>query len=224
AGDFLDVTIRGRGGHGARPHTTVDPVVIAAQTILAWQTVVSRELDPVETAVVSVGSVHGGSKHNIIPDEVRLQLTVRTFSEAVRDQIIAALERIAEGVARQAGLPPELDPTFEFDPGCPAIFNQPVLTERLMDRWRDLLGAHNVLELGPFTTSEDFSCFGAARVPLCFFFLGTESWERFAQSRQGDLTLPEIHTAQFAPQPEPTIKTGVLAMTGAVLELSGADG
>ncbi len=223
AGDFLDVTIHGRGGHGARPHTTKDPILMAAQTIIAWQTIVSREIDPVQSAVVSVGSIHGGAKHNIIPDRVRLQLTVRTFTEAVRDQVIAALKRVARGVAVQAGLPPELEPAFAFEPGCPAIFNQPALARRLIGCWGDLLAPQMVVDPGPMTTSEDFSFFGAADIPLCYFLVGTESWEGFNRAQSGEAALPEIHTSRFAPQPEPTIKTGVLAMSGAVLDLLKID-
>jgi hippurate hydrolase len=223
AGDFLDVTIHGQGGHGARPQTTKDPIVMAAQTILAWQTIVSREVDPIESAVVSVGSIHGGGKHNIIPDQVRLQLTVRTFSETVRDQIIGALERIARGVALQAGLPPELEPTFELEPGCPAIFNHPELTRRLIEGWRRLMEPHNVIDVGPMTTSEDFSFFGATNIPLCYFFIGTESWDRFSRAQSGELTLPEIHTSRFVPQPEPTLKSGIMAMAGAALDLLKPD-
>jgi amidohydrolase len=219
AGDFLDVTIHGLGGHGARPHTTKDPIVMAAQTILAWQTIVSREVDPVEAAVVSVGSIHGGGKHNIIPDKVRLQLTVRTFTDEVRDQVITALKRVARGVAIQAGLPPELEPGFEFEPGCPAIFNQPDLARRLIECWGRLFAPNLVIDPGPMTTSEDFSFFGAAGIPSCYFFIGTESWERFSQAQSGEVVLSEIHTSRFAPQPEPTIKTGVTAMAGAALDL-----
>ena len=220
--DSVDILIRGVGGHGAYPHTTKDPILIAAQTILALQTIVSREVPPTEPAVVTVGSIQAGTKHNIIPDEARLQLTIRSFSDEVRAQILAAVRRITEGIARTAGLPEELLPTVTVsDEFTPALYNHPDLTRRLAKRFSQVLGPAQVLPGKPVMGGEDFGRYGRTpdRIPICLFALGAVDPARVAAASQGKERLPSLHSPFFAPLPEPTLKTGLLAMTSAVLEL-----
>ena len=140
--DSVDITVRGRGGHGAYPHTTIDPVVIAARIVTGLQTLVSREVSPLESAVVTVGSIHGGSKHNIIPDDVHMQLTVRSYKPEVRQQVLAGIRRVTRGVALSAGVPPELEPIVEIaeEEFTPASYNDPDLVERVVGVFNDTLG------------------------------------------------------------------------------------
>ncbi|PYK08758.1 MAG: amidohydrolase, partial [Verrucomicrobia bacterium] len=137
--DSVDVTVRGVGGHGAYPHKTKDPIVLAAEIINAWQTIASRENNPLDPMVVTVGSIHGGTKHNIIPDEVKMQLTVRTYKAETREHVLAAIERIAKGIAAAGGIPPERAPIVSVskDQFCPATYNNPELTKRLVAVWKN---------------------------------------------------------------------------------------
>ena len=224
--DSVDITIRGVGGHGAYPHKTKDPVVIAAQVILALQTIVSREVRPIDAGVVTVGSIHGGNKHNIIPDEVKLQLTVRSYSDETRKQILDAIRRITFGVARAAGVPADREPSVKFVPMeyTPALYNDPELVERILRVWKSLLGDENVVERDPEMGGEDFARYGREepRIPIFLFRLGTIDSERMAKSRQpGGPPLPSLHSALFWPVPRPTIETGVKATAAAVIELMG---
>ncbi len=222
--DMLDITMRGVGGHGAWPHTTKDPVVLAAQAIMAYQTIVSRETEPGKAAVVTVGSIHGGTKHNIISDEVKLQLTLRSFTDEVRSNTLASVKRISLSMAAAAGVPPDRQPIFEEkDEFVPALYNDPPLTGRLRTAFTDWLGADRVTQVKPVMGGEDFSQFGRTvdKVPVCLFWLGTVDPSRYAASQKSGEALPSLHSSFYAPLPEPTIKTGVLAMTAAVLELAG---
>src|SRR4051794_19390128 len=157
--DSVDVTVRGVGGHGAYPHKTKDPVVLAAEMITAWQTIASRENNPLDPIVITVGSIHGGTKHNIISDEVKMQLTVRTYKQDVRDRVLAAIDRIAKGVATAAGLPADRMPIVAVlkDQFTPATYNNPDLTKRLVAVWKKTLGADNVEATDPTMGGEDFS-------------------------------------------------------------------
>ena len=222
--DSVDITIRGVGGHGAYPHATKDPIVIAAQVIMVLQTIVSREVRPIDSAVVTVGSIHGGAKHNIIPDEVKLQVTVRSYSDETRARILAAIERITVGIARAAGVPADREPTVSVieDEFTPATYNDPALVSRLLPVWRPLLGEENVVERDAEMGGEDFSRYGREepRIPIFMFRLGTISAERIAESKKpGGKPLPSLHSALFWPVPRSTIETGVKAMTAAALEL-----
>ena len=224
--DSVDITIRGVGGHGAWPHRTKDPVVLAAQTVMALQTIVSREVDPLESAVVTVGSIHGGTKHNIIPDEVKLQLTVRSFTDEVRSHTLEAIRRIVRGQAISAGIPEERLPLVKMaeDEFCPATYNQPELTRRVAGALRQMLGEKHVVSRRAAMGGEDFSEYGrtSEKIPICIFWLGAVSPERIRESQKGDgKPLPSLHSNAFAPVPEPTIKTGVRAMTTAALDLLG---
>ncbi len=217
--DSIDVTLYGKGGHGAYPHTTVDPILLAARYVVALQTIVSRERNPLEPAVVTVGSIHGGTKHNIIPDEVKLQLTVRTYKPEVRDQILAAIERIAKGESLVAGSP--RPPEVSIIEGTPATYNDPELTRRLVGAVSRVLGAQNVREASPVMGGEDFSEYGRAGVPAALLWIGTVEPAKHQEARKAGTTLPSLHSAVFAPDRERTLRTGVTALTAAALEVLG---
>lgn len=224
--DSVDITVRGIGGHGAYPETTKDPVVIAAQIVVALQTIVSREIRAIDPAVVTVGSIHGGTKHNIIPDEVRMQLTVRSYSDSVRQQLLTSIRRISLGVARTAGLPEELLPEVQIMEGeyTPATYNDPALVSRVTGVFRELLGEDKVVEREPMMGGEDFGRYGREepRIPIFMYRLGAIGSERFrAAVREGGGRLPSLHSGYFYPDAEPTIRTGVTTMSIAVLELLG---
>ncbi len=219
----VDVIIRGVGGHGAAPETTKDPIVAAAQYILAIQTIVSRQTSPLDPAVVTVGSIHGGSKHNIIPDDVHLQLSIRAFDERVRENILTDLKRTARGVAVAAGIPDDRAPivTVSDTEVVPATYNDPALAARLKPVFISAIGNENVLEPKPVMGSEDFGLFGleGRRIPILMFRLGAVAPEKIADSERTGKPLPSLHSSRFAPVPEPAIRTGVTAMTAAVIEL-----
>ncbi len=215
--DSVDITIYGKGGHGAYPHTTVDPIVIAARTVLALQTIVGRENNPLDPAVVTVGSIHGGTKHNIIPDEVKLQLTVRSYKDEVRKHLLEAIARIAkaEAAAAMAPKPPEVKVTD----GTPATYNDPALTKRIAGALSRGLGAANVTEGQPVMGGEDFSEFGRAGVPAAILWVGAVEPAKAAAAKAGGAPLPSLHSSEFAPDREPTIRTGVKTVTLAAMEL-----
>ena len=220
----LELLIRGVGGHGSQPHDTKDPIVMAAEAILLFQTIVSREVDPLEPAVLSIGSIHGGTKGNIIPEEVLLQLNYRYFTTETDRRIRLAIERIARGVALAAGVPEDRMPLIsEQYTGAP-VENDPALTRRLASAFSAVLGRDKVVPVQRFTYSDDFSLFGRVqpRIPLCYFLLGAAAGGKKVRD---DATSPGIHNPRFAPIAGPTIDTGVKAMTAAALEaLLGADG
>ncbi len=219
----VDITVRGLGGHGSRPEATKDPIVVSAQIIMALQTIVSREISPLDPAVVTVGSIHGGTKRNIIPDQVELQLTVRAYKEDVRQKILASIERISVETSRAAGIPEDRAPIVrasetEF---APATYNDPDLTHRLSDVLERTLGAENVVKWPPIMGSEDFGRLGleGQKIPTCLFWLGAVDPEKVARSRETGSPLPSLHSSLFQPLPEPAIRTGVKAMTAALMDL-----
>jgi hippurate hydrolase len=221
--DMVDVTIRGVGGHGAYPHLAKDPVVLAAETVLALQTLVSREKAAGDPGVLTVGSIHGGTKHNIIPDEVRLQLTLRSYSEAVRTNMIAGIKRMTRGLAIAAGLPVDRMPIVKVleDEFTPATYNNPELTQRWVSLLEGWLGKEMVLRDEPQMGGEDFSMYGrtADKIPICMMWLGSVPAERMRSGKAP----PSIHSPFYYPDPEPTIKTGVTALAIAVLDLLKKD-
>jgi hippurate hydrolase len=220
--DSVDITVRGVGGHGAYPHKTKDPVVLAAQIILALQTITSREVQPGEPVVVTVGSIHGGTRRNIIPEEVRLQLTVRSYKEEARQQTLAAIKRIVRGQALAAGMPEDRLPEVKLtDEITPALYNDPKLTERLVGALQAWFGEANLIRKPPSMGGEDFSEFGRTepKVPICMMNIGGVSPEALKESQRTGQPLPSLHSPLWAPVPEPTIKSGVTAMTAATLEL-----
>jgi hippurate hydrolase len=221
--DSVDVTVRGVGGHGAYPHKTKDPIVLAAEIINAWQTIVSRENNPLDPVVITVGSIHGGTKHNIIPDEVKMQITVRTYKSEVREHVLAAIERIAKGIAAAGGMPPERAPIVSIskDQFCPATYNNPELTKRLVAVWKKSLGDENVEIVDRVMGGEDFSEYSLPdhSIPAVNFHFGAVDPAKIAEFKQAGKELPTLHSSKFAPVPEPTIRLGIVGMIAAVLEL-----
>lgn len=222
--DMMDITVYGQGGHGAYPQGTKDPVLLAARMVVALQTIVSREISPLDPAVVTVGSIHGGTKGNIIPDEVKLELTMRSYSDEVRMALIEKIKRICNGLAMSAGLPEEQYPQYTLrEEHTPSVYNDPELTERIRQVFANTLGAENVVQTPPNMVGEDFARYGRTEeeVPIFLFWLGAVDPERYAAAQRGEATLPPLHSSRYAPLPEPSIKTGVVAMTVAVMELLG---
>ncbi len=219
--DSVDIVVRGVGGHGAWPHTTKDPVVLASEIVVALQTIVSREIEPGQAAVVTVGSIHGGTKHNIVPAEVKLQLTVRSYTDIVRRQSLDSIKRIARGQAISAGVPETLLPIVTVtEESTPATFNDPQITERVVDTLKQWLTDENVVRTPPVMGGEDFSELGRTpdKIPICLFWVGGLKREVFDDARLNGKPLPSLHSPFWAPDAPPTLKTGITAMTAAVLE------
>ncbi|SEM04736.1 hippurate hydrolase [Syntrophus gentianae] len=208
----VELTVYGKGGHAARPHEAIDPIVLSAQMILAFQTLVSRETDPTETVVLTVSSIHAGARDNIIPEKAFFQISIRALSREQHDRMIRSLKRTADGIAWAAGLPEDRFPRLSVRGYTPALYNDPNLTRRIVRRFHRTFGRSRVLEMPVLTVSEDFAHFGLTepRIPLCFFGLGMAD-------PQG--SMPSLHSPYLAPIPKPTIQTGIAAMTAAVLEL-----
>ena len=222
--DSVDVTVHGVGGHGAYPHKTKDPVVLSAEIINQWQTIASRENNPIDPIVITVGSIHGGTKHNIIPNEVKMQLTVRTYKSDVRERVLAAIERIAKGCATAGGWPSDKLPEVQVrrDEFVPATYNNPELTNRLVEVWKKSLGEQNFEIADPTMGGEDFAEYSLPdhSIPAVDFHVGAVAPEKILASKKpGAPPLPSLHSSKFAPVPEPTIRTGLIAMTDAVLDL-----
>ena len=217
--DTVDILVKGKGGHGAAPHTTIDPIVLSARIILDLQTIVAREVNPTDPAVVTVGSIHGGTKHNIIPNEVKLQLTVRSTKDSVRDHILKAIDRIAKAAAVGAGAP-EPTVTVNLDEFTPSTINDIPLTRRMTALFRDILKDENVKERPPIMGGEDFGRYGKEGVPICMYFLGTIGKDKHEESQKpGGPVLPSMHADSYVPLPEPSIRTGVTTLTVSVLDL-----
>jgi amidohydrolase len=214
--DSVDIEVHGIGGHGAYPQATKDPVVLAAQIVLALQTIVSREISPLDPAVVTVGSIHGGTKHNIIPDEVKLQLTLRAFSEPVRLQLIESIKRRVAAIAQAHQAPA---PTVEVEESTPPTINTPELVSRVVPALVEALGQANVAPAKPVMGAEDFGLFSEGNVPICMFWLGTVHPDRIATATAKRQTMPPLHSSKYYPEPGPSIATGIRAMTAAVAKL-----
>jgi amidohydrolase len=218
----IDVVIRGIGGHGSAPQVGRDPVTLAALYITQMQTIVSREEDPQDPTVVTVGDIHGGTKRNIIPDEVKLELTTRSFSAASRQRVIDGLKQMAAGITTSAGLPPEKAATVTVldDESTPVLYNDPALTARERAALAQALGTENVITLHPVMGSEDVGIFGLdGKIPVGYFRLGAMYPDRFATAKAAGKLLPGPHTSKFEPDPEPTLRTGVTAMTAVATAL-----
>jgi hippurate hydrolase len=217
--DSVDIVVRGRGGHGSSPHLAIDPVVLAARIVLDLQTLVSREVSATDAAVVTVGSIHGGTKRNNIPDEVTLQLTVRSQKSAVRDHLLQGIARIAKAAAVSARAP-EPAVTVSQTETVPPTANDPALSRRIGTLFREVLGRERVLEMPATMASEDFGLYGDEGVPAFFYTLGIYPSEEVAAAQRPDgPPLAFNHSDRFRPVPEPTIKTGVLSMSAAVMHL-----
>ncbi len=220
--DSVDITVKGIGGHGAYPHTTKDPIVIAANIVTQLQTIVSRQIAPTDPAVVTVGSIHGGTKHNVIPNEVKLQLTLRSYTDEVRNETISSIKKIVKGSAISAGLSEENYPVIEIkDEYTPAVFNNPSLVEKIQKSFVKSLGEENVIKVSPVMGGEDFGMFGRVEpiIPTALFWLGAVNTKVYEMAQKEDLILPSLHSDLFLPDAEPAIATGVKAMTLAILDL-----
>jgi len=221
--DSVRITIYGKGGHGSAPHKSIDPIVIAARTILALQTIASREVKPGEMAVVTVGYIHAGTKNNIIPDQAEMGLTVRTLKQDVRKQILASIERIAKAESLAGGAPRE--PLVDRYEWTDSVYNNPALAERLRAPLEAALGKSNVVTDEPITPSEDFSYFVAQGVPGFYLSLGGANPQKFAEAKASGTNLPTNHSPLFAPDVDPSIHTGIAAEVAVLRNLlnSSAD-
>jgi hippurate hydrolase len=218
----IDVVMRGVGSHGAAPEAGKDPIVMAGEFIVELQTVVSRSTPPAQPAVVTVGHIIGGTKRNIIPDEVKMELTTRCYSEEERQVIIEGVKRVAKGVAIAAGVPEDRMPivTVLDDESTPATYNDPALAAKLQKIFVAKLGANNVIERNAIMGSEDFGIFSMDhKIPAVIFWLGAYDPAKVAEADRTGKALPSPHSPFFAPMPEPTLRTGVAAMTDAAIGL-----
>ena len=220
--DSVEIVVKGVGGHGSMPHLCKDPIVLASQIVLALQTIVSREVKPGDPAVVTVGSIHGGTKSNIISDEVRLQLTLRSYKKETRQQLVDSIKRIVKAQAESANMPADKMPEVLLsDDRATALYNQPELCQEVRQYIGAAIGADNVITREPIMGAEDFSEYGMTKekVPLCMFWLGTQPPAVVAGAKEKGTPLPSLHSPYFKPIPEPSIETGVTAMTAAVIDL-----
>ncbi len=220
--DSVDIIVNGVGGHGAYPHTTIDPIVLASQIVLSLQTIVSRKIDPLEPAVVTVGSIHGGLKHNIISEEVRLQLTLRSYSDEVREKTIDEIKKIVKGLGIAAGLPESKMPKVLLkDEYTPALYNDPEFSRKVLGFISKEIGDENVSEISAVMGGEDFARYGRQdpKIPSLLFWLGGTSKEDWKKYQNNEIELVSIHSPFFAPDPKPTITTGIKAMSASALGL-----
>ncbi|HEV3512760.1 MAG TPA: amidohydrolase [Candidatus Sulfotelmatobacter sp.] len=207
--DSVRITIYGKGGHGAMPQTTIDPIVIAARTIVSLQTIASREVKPGELAIVTVGYVRAGTKNNIIPDQAEMGLTIRTTKPEVRKQVLAAITRITKAEAAAAGAPRE--PQVDLYESTDLVYNNPELAKKLRAPLEAALGKANVVTAEPITPSEDFSYFVEQGVPGFYFSLGGADPQKFAEAKSEGTSLPSNHSPLFAPDVDPALHTGIVA-------------
>ena len=215
--ESVDITVKGVGAHGASPHMSIDPVVTASMIVMELQTIVSRNLKPTESAVVTVGAIQGGIKHNIIPDEVTLKLTLRTYKEDVRQMVHKRIEEIARGVAIASGVPEDLMPVVKFpDDFTPANYNDSDLVDIMSQAASKSIGEANVIESEPLMLGEDFALYGHTpeKVPTVLYWLGTAPKERLESGK-----IPGLHSPYYYPIPENSIKTAISVNTNALLEL-----
>ena len=214
--DSVDITIKGRGGHGSAPHTTIDPIVQAADLVMALQTIVSRELKPIDPGVITVGSIHGGSKHNIIGDSCHLQLTVRSYGEVVRKQLLDAIRRKALAVAQSYNAS---EPELVFSEGTPSLKNDAELAAHMRTVFERTIGAEHVGVSQPSMGGEDFSQYGIAGVPILMYSLGSVNQDRLNRYEDLGVPPPSLHSGIYYPDFEPTIRTGVTTMVAGAIEL-----
>lgn len=220
--DMVDIYIYGEGGHGAYPHTTKDPIVLASRIVMSLQTIVSRVITPFEPAVVTVGAFHAGTKHNIIPGEAHLQLTLRSYTDEVRNKTIAEIKRMVKHIAISAGIPENKLPKITLrNEYTPVTINNEQLTRRLKKVAEKTIGKANVQDTPAVMAGEDFGRFGRtkSKIPICLYWVGTVDPKKMAEYKKANKQLPSLHSAYFSPVPEPSIKAGVKTMTTSVLDL-----
>jgi hippurate hydrolase len=213
----VEISVHGRGGHGAQPQAAIDPIVIASRIVITLQTIIAREINPLDPAVITVGSFHAGTKSNIIPDDATLQITVRAYKPEVRQHLLDAIARIARAEASAAGTPRE--PEVKITPGTPATYNNPELTARVVKVLRGVLGDPNVVEIPAKMVSEDFSAYGLAGVPAMIFYAGATDPAKFEAAQKSGAILPGLHSSLWAPDYQPTLKTAIRAETAALVNL-----
>ena len=220
--DSVDITVKGVGGHGAYPQTTKDPIVLASQIVLALQTIVSREVAAQDSAVVTVGSFNGGTKHNIIGEEVKLQLTVRSYSDETRDKLLASIKRISENMGRVAGLADDKLPIVEIkDEYTPAAYNNPELSAKAMEVMAKVVGEKNVIAAQPVMGGEDFGRYGRTepKIPGMIYWLGAANPEEVKAAQQAGQSMPSLHSPFFKPDAAAAIPVGVDTMTATAVSL-----
>lgn len=220
--DMMNVIVHGKGGHGAAPHMSIDPIVMSAQMVLAYQTIVSRRIAPTEPAVISVGSINGGFVHNIIPDEVSMQLTLRYYDLETREVLLSNIKKISEHIARAAGMPEDKMPAYWIrEPFTPPLINDESLTALMVEVFKENFGEEKVIEVEAEMIGEDFSRYGLQdpQVPLSMFFLGATPSSVFEEAKEKGTEIPGLHSPRFAPQVEPTLKAGVKAMSLFAIEI-----
>ncbi|MEX0701972.1 MAG: amidohydrolase [Planctomycetales bacterium] len=217
--DSVDITMQGRGGHGSAPHLTIDPIAQAAALIVDLQQIVSRETSPLEPVVVTVGAIHGGTKHNIIPDSCHLQLTVRTYGDESRKRVKDAIARKARAIAESHRAP---EPEVRFGEGTPSLFNDERLVERVVPVFRQALGEQKVVPIDRSMGGEDFSQYGRAGVPIFMYRLGSVDAKRLDAFANRGATPPSLHSGLYYPDAADTLRTGVVTMSAALLDLMPA--
>jgi len=217
--DTVDITFYGRGGHGAHPYATIDPIVMAAHFVVDVQSIVSREIKAGEPAVITVGSIHGGTKHNIIGDYCHLQITVRSYTDEIRKKLLGGIERKAKAAAASAGAQ---EPKVVMGDSTPSTFNDEELTAKVTKTFRRVFGDDQIEMVPPSMGGEDFSLYGRAGVPACMFSLGTVDAKRLAGYERVGQPSPGLHSPLYYPDAEPSIETGVTAMTSVLLDLMPA--
>ena len=214
--DSVDIKMKGRGGHGSKPHTTIDPIVQAAELVLSLQMIVSREIDPIEPAVVTVGSIHGGTKHNIIGNDCTLQLTVRSYKQSVRKKVLEAIRRRTLAVAMTHGAP---EPDIIMSEGTPSLKNDAKLSERMRQVFSKSIGENNVIQAKPSMGGEDFSRYGIAGVPILMYGLGSVNQSRLERFKKLDIPPPSLHSGIYYPDAPETLETGFTTMVAGALDL-----
>lgn len=214
--DSVDISVKGRGGHGSQPQNTIDPVVQAAHLVVSLQAIVSREINPLDPAVITVGSIHGGTKHNIIGDQCDLQITVRSYSDEVRRTLLDSIRRKAFAVANDFNAP---EPSVIVSEGTPSLKNDPQLSERLRAVFVEAIGDANVSEDDPWMAGEDFSRYGRAGVPAVMYWLGTVSEQRLKRFEELGVSPPTLHSGLYYPDAEPALRTGIKTMVAAATNL-----
>jgi len=218
----VDIIFKGVGGHGAYPHKTIDPVVMSARAILDFQTIVSREINAIDPAVVTVGAIHGGTQYNIIPDEVKMQLTIRTYNSEVKNHILEALNRISKHVALSARMPEDkLPEVIELKDPTPPVVNDANLVSKAVVSFKNILGSDKVMEVTASMAGEDFGRYGLTeeKIPISLFWLGSVNVDKYSQAQIQGTELPPLHSPYFYPDPEPTLRTGAIGMTRVLMDL-----
>lgn len=216
----ITIRVKGIGGHGASPQLAIDPIVMSSEMILSYQTIISREISPFDPAVITVGYIKGGTKHNIIPDEVEMGLTVRTFNDEVKTKVLNSIKTKTEKIAESFGVPKDKMPDILIPEETPSVYNNPELVNKLIPVLKKVLGEENVIQVAPWSASEDFSQYGRTihKVPSFLTWVGSTSFEDWAKKEKGE-SIPFVHSPNFRPDYENTIKTGLKSVYNSAIQL-----